>query len=625
MIDSRTAVIVAPPAPRSHEPPTQWLGIVELLDDAVLSGWAADLASSGQPAPLLLVVDGHVASQFACSAPRADLNAAGIPGSALGFRFRLPGAVLDGRPHRIGIRFCGGEQLPHAGPDGSLCKADLEYQHRPGSSGKRHGACQETRKQALSRFRTSIDNQDLSLVSSFPNGFNEAGRIRPPLFRFSLMACARWEQQYIEEWLLYHRSIGFEHVYLYCNDDDPSVLYRKVMPFVESDSPFVTFVHYKYQGLQCQMILHYMRNYSAETEFMMALDIDEFLVLKELNDIAAFVETRTAEFDALYFNWLHFGTNGHATRPDGDVLLNYTRRELVPNPYTKVLINTARLPYARFIQHLNAGVMHDYTGLDPSLRAVDVLGSPMQAYYNDFSGQSWIHLRQEGVNDRILATAFVAHFHMKSDADFKLRAARGVQGAFYAQSAWGSKTEAERDEHNRITNLVEDTYLRDYWLRCLDRAWQGSAFPKSPWTNLSKGCAANQSSTLHTPRTPEADAAMLVSGTFTGGSQNHTELEASPWWQVDLGATRIVHAVVLFNRLDGVLDRVARFEVSVSEHGETWDTVYRKTDASLYGGIDGTAYRCEFDPGLTARYVRVTIPTESGFLHFDQIEIYGAA
>ncbi len=626
MIDpGSTAVTIAPSAQWSHEPPIQWLGIVELLDDAVLSGWAADLALSGQPAALLLVVDGHVASQFACSAPRADLNAAGIPGSALGFNFRLPEAVLDGRPHRIGVRFRSGEPLPHAGPDGSLCKADLEYQYRPGSLGEQHGVCQETRRQALSWFRAPIDDQYLSLVSSFPKGFNEAGRIRPPLFRFSLMACARWEERYIEEWLLYHRSIGFEHVYLYCNDDEPSALYRKVMSFAEGDSPFVTFVHYKYQGLQCQMLLHYMRNYSAETEFMMTLDIDEFLVLKELDDIAAFVETRTAEFDALYFNWCYFGTSGHATRPDGDVLLNYTRRQNIPTAFTKVLVNTARLPYAGFVQQLNTPVMHDYTRLDPSLRAVDVLGAPMQAYYADFPEQAYTHLGQKGVSDRILATAFVAHFHMKSDSDFNLRVARGTQGAFYGQSMWGNKSSAERDEHNRNTNIAEDTYLRDYWLQCLDRAWQGSAFPKSPWTNLSKGCAANQSSSLHASRTPEEDAALLVSGVFTGGSQNHTELEASPWWQVDLGAVCVVRAVVLFNRLDGVLDRVARFEVSVSEHGETWDTVYQKTDASLYGGIDGTPYRCEFEPGVAARFVRVMIPVASGYLHFDQIEVYGIA
>ncbi len=619
MIGRRTPVRVAASAP-----PAQRLGIVELLDDAVLSGWATDPGRPEQPAALLLVVDGHVASQFVCSVPRADLNAVGSPGMALGFRFRLPKSVLDGHPHQIGIRFRNGEQLPHAGPDGSLRQADLVYQHRPGLVGTR-GTPQETRKQAISRFRASIDDQEPSLVSSFPKGFSEAGRILPPLFRFSLMACARWEERYIEEWLLYHRSIGFEHVYLYCNDDEPSALYRKAVSFTEGDSPFVTFVNYKYQGLQCHMLLHYMHHFCTETEFMMTLDIDEFLVLKELNDIGTFIESRMGEFDALYFNRCYFGTNGHVMRPDGDVLLNYTRRQNIPTPFTKVLVNTARLPYAGFLQQLNTPVMHDYARLDPGLRAVDVLGSPMQAHYADFPEQAYKQLGQEGVSDRIVVTAFAAHFHMKSDADFNLRVARGMQGAFYGQSIWGGKSGPERDEHNRNTNIVEDTYLRDYWLRCLDRAWQGSAFPESPWTNLSKGCAADQSSTIHAPRTRQADAAMLVSGAFTGGSQHHTELEASPWWQVDLGAPRIVHAVVLFNRLDGVLDRVARFDVSVSEHGKAWETIYRKTDASLYGGIDGTPYRCEFDPGVAARYVRVTIPVELGYLHFDQIEVFGVA
>lgn len=72
----------------------------------------------------------------------------------------------------------------------------------------------------------------------------------PPKHQSSMVACARWETQYILEWITYHRSIGFDHLYLYCNDDDPTALYEKVMPFTVGENPFVTFIHYNYTGLQ---------------------------------------------------------------------------------------------------------------------------------------------------------------------------------------------------------------------------------------------------------------------------------------------------------------------------------------------------------------------------------------
>ena len=61
-----------------------------------------------------------------------------------------------------------------------------------------------------------------------------------PKHRFSLVACARWEENDILEWLDYHRSIGIDHVYLYSNDDDASTLRNVIGPHLEGPRPFVT-------------------------------------------------------------------------------------------------------------------------------------------------------------------------------------------------------------------------------------------------------------------------------------------------------------------------------------------------------------------------------------------------
>ena len=68
--------------------------------------------------------------------------------------------------------------------------------------------------------------------------------------RFSLVACARWEETQIQEWVEYHKSIGFDHVYLYSNDDDPAPLFHAIAPYAYGPNPLVTFRYWPHLGEQ---------------------------------------------------------------------------------------------------------------------------------------------------------------------------------------------------------------------------------------------------------------------------------------------------------------------------------------------------------------------------------------
>ncbi len=80
----------------------------------------------------------------------------------------------------------------------------------------------------------------------------------PEVCQYAIAACARWETEYLVEWLLYHRQIGFDRVYLYCNDDDPAECYERVLPFIRGPRPFVTFVHFPFPGLLGEMYKHFL-------------------------------------------------------------------------------------------------------------------------------------------------------------------------------------------------------------------------------------------------------------------------------------------------------------------------------------------------------------------------------
>lgn len=443
-----------------------------------------------------------------------------------------------------------------------------------------------------------------------------------PKHRFSLVACARWETRYILEWIAYHRSIGFDHLYLYCNDDDPAALYETVLPLTVGDEPFVTFIYYSYVGLQFQMYFHFLRNYLPETEWMIFLDIDEFLVLKGVDDIGTFAREFPDDIDALYFNWCSFGHNDHQTRTEGSVLANYTRREDGATPFTKILVKSKAVPYKTIYWRQPAPINHDLKQLDKNMHAVNVLGDSMSDYYKTFPESGWDYLNQEDRRQRIVRKAFIAHYNMKSHEDFEIRVRRSLEGAFEGQKMWGDFSEDAKKAFHKSTNAVEDFYLRDYWLNLKGGGWARSVFPPSAWPCLSRRKPATEISTAHNCSVRE-DAGRVLSGQFWGRSQSHTQIETDPWWRIDFESLVRIHEVRLFNRLDGCLDRVANFQIESSLDGENWIWQIVKNDGLSYGGADGTPYIWRNEEGFTARYVRIIILGKEQFLNFDQVEFYG--
>lgn len=112
---------------------------------------------------------------------------------------------------------------------------------------------------------------------------------------------------------------------------------------------------------------------------------------------------------------------------------------------------------------------------------------------------------------------------------------------------------------------------------------------------------ATQISTVHAG-TVEEDARRVLSGNLCGKCQNHTALEHNPWWEIDLESICLVHEMRLFNRLDGVPERVANFVLQGSLDNQEWFVMTRKMTASfmveltaiLTSGLTSLAFRPAF-------------------------------
>lgn len=289
------------------------------------------------------------------------------------------------------------------------------------------------------------------------------------LHRYSIIACARWETPYIAEWIAYYEAIGFDHIYLYCNDDDPAELAAAVADATKGRPGFVSFTHFAGQGRQREMYLDALNEARRDSEWVTFLDIDEFLVLRGCDDIHAFMEPLADAVDSIHFNWVYFGNNGFVERPGGAVLPQYTVRAPKMNPNTKHITRAVELDPARLAQPSFPPFWHGLS--DPvwsDLKRVDVLGAEMGPLLADFPRTIEAYVTDPPVRDAMLSKAVVNHYAFKSEKDFLFRASRGTSGDFAAQVNW--KRAYENGNFRHILddlNQVEDTYLSQLSARIL--------------------------------------------------------------------------------------------------------------------------------------------------------------
>lgn len=449
---------------------------------------------------------------------------------------------------------------------------------------------------------------------------------------YALMTMARWETNYIAEFVAYYRAIGFDHLYLYCNDDDPGDLYTEVAAYVEGPDPFVTFVHYPYQGQQWWMFLHFLRTYKDETEWIALFDVDEFLSLPSATGIHEFMKDRAEGADSIFFHWLYFGHNGFAEPAPGSVLRNYTRREPHLNANTKTMTRTAKIDLELQTDDVRRRPSYilPHHGWTPAtsrdMRCRDVLGNDMEHYYGRPDSFERLY-GAEGGTAEVRATAVLHHYAFKSLSAFQRRVDRGVNGEFQDQAIW--KARLETGEHLPLldyANLVEDTTLKRFWEKHLGaRASIAAVQPPAGAPLASPGKPALQSSVDPSAGEDAANNARhAVSGAVTGRHSFCTLNEAEPWWQVDLQGPHTITEVRLYNRLDdlALAERASRFRLSVSLDGGAWRVVFVREDEPTFGGADGRPFRWIAPPGLAARFLRVTL-LGSAPLHLDQVEVYG--
>jgi len=155
---------------------------------------------------------------------------------------------------------------------------------------------------------------------------------------FPVIVCiAKLEHNYIEEFVLYHLSIGFRRIYLFENDDIPT--YAHILhKYVDTGKVYVCHFprnnHYIKEDNQNHYIpVQYLVLHIFAIEIMpdpqithvAHIDIDEFIVLKKHRDIKNFIREYIKDDCAgIGMNWRFFGSSHNIDSPTQSVTQRFT-------------------------------------------------------------------------------------------------------------------------------------------------------------------------------------------------------------------------------------------------------------------------------------------------------------
>jgi hypothetical protein len=468
-----------------------------------------------------------------------------------------------------------------------------------------------------------------------PDNITEAVELRYK-YKYSIAATGRWEHEDVLEWVLYHKSLGFDHIYFFSNDDDPMPTFKALTPFLFGSDPFVTFTHVPKpspESIQHYFMYHYfMKNFKDQTEWFAMIDVDEFFVFKGVDNVHTFMREFENDYDAVYFNWLIFGHSGKVERDHESLLLSHTQRERNVNVHTKMITRSSKIDadaiLAAYLKGGKAIWWHFWSQYEISdFRQVNVLHHKMDEYGVGFPDKALEYVKQPNVSRLMIEKSYLVHYQFRSESDLLRRIERGGTAT---NAIW--KREIDNGTYLKMfngRNDVWDVYQASYWLKNAGCSYDITLKTESKpaLTNLALR-KPNIQSSWHKP-TPEDPKRSFSQGHANNGIRNatygfRTLQEEHAWWIVDLLGNAEISQIHIYNDVSSpeAQAKANALVLEISENRQDWVEIYRIAKDDFEGWQKTQPLVVKLEPKCDARFLRVSSakPTE---LQLDEIEIYG--
>lgn len=154
-----------------------------------------------------------------------------------------------------------------------------------------------------------------------------------------IVCIAKREHDYIEEFVRYHLALGFKHIYLYDNEDEPT--YAKMLKDYEASLTVIHIPRNNYnKGVQYIALDHFKQNHMRNgiITHVAHIDIDEFIALKKHGNICDFInEYITGDCQGIGMNWRFFGSSGKTEKTDEPLTQRFTMCQALGDRHIKTL------------------------------------------------------------------------------------------------------------------------------------------------------------------------------------------------------------------------------------------------------------------------------------------------
>ncbi|MCI8347592.1 MAG: glycosyltransferase family 92 protein [Bacilli bacterium] len=252
--------------------------------------------------------------------------------------------------------------------------------------------------------------------------------------KLSFVAIVKNEEPYIIEWIEFHRLVGVNKFYIYDNESSDD-LKKLLNPYIENG--IVVYQYVPGKNMQNIVYADAIKKYKDESKYMGFIDIDEFVIPHEDNDLGDIVDDVLAKKEGaagVAINWRIYGSNGYEKPPKGLVIENYKFRaedDFDVNRHIKTICNPRKV--VTFQNPHYPVYMKGYYSIDEDGH---VIKGPFNSY-----GQC----KKMQIN----------HYFTKSKTEYVLKALRGKADS---QSFRGMKDFIKHDQ-NAIYDNIMDQYI----------------------------------------------------------------------------------------------------------------------------------------------------------------------
>lgn len=142
------------------------------------------------------------------------------------------------------------------------------------------------------------------------------------------------DEKNMKEWAAHHLLIGFDNIVIFDH--------KSAEPIAPQFSNFDKRV----QVIRCEMtnpvkiplIQRAVKmGIASKADWILYLDADEFLVLNAFSGVKHMLSTYY-KAHSLSINWLMFGTSHHINEPEGLIIENYTKSDLIVDQHVKTFV-----------------------------------------------------------------------------------------------------------------------------------------------------------------------------------------------------------------------------------------------------------------------------------------------